>query len=171
LPYAGYIKIYLKKRQAPCRENNIVLKNYGYHLEHNFGHGKNYAERFSACCTALSPLLSISRLNILQSPASTAFSSIVRLTSSIANWQGTFPRSGNLPGVPGGLSRDRETPAGFPGDFPLLGKPQQGSWGTFPRSGNPSRVPGRLSPARKTPAGFPGDFPAIGKPSRFSISN
>jgi hypothetical protein len=24
-------------------ENNNVLKNYGYHLEHNFGHGKNHA--------------------------------------------------------------------------------------------------------------------------------
>ena len=23
-------------------ENNNVLKNYGYHLEHNFGHGKQY---------------------------------------------------------------------------------------------------------------------------------
>jgi hypothetical protein len=24
-------------------ENNNVLKNYGYHLEHNFGHGENHA--------------------------------------------------------------------------------------------------------------------------------
>ena len=23
-------------------ENNNVLKNYGYHLEHNFGHGQQY---------------------------------------------------------------------------------------------------------------------------------
>lgn len=25
-----------------ANENNNVLKNYGYHLEHNYGHGKQY---------------------------------------------------------------------------------------------------------------------------------
>ena len=32
-----------KARWKIENENNNVLKNYGYHLEHNFGHGENHA--------------------------------------------------------------------------------------------------------------------------------
>ena len=32
-----------RTRRKIENENNNVLKNYGYHLEHNFGHGGNHA--------------------------------------------------------------------------------------------------------------------------------
>jgi hypothetical protein len=34
---------YARTRLKIEHEHNNVLKNYGYHLEHHFGHGKNHA--------------------------------------------------------------------------------------------------------------------------------
>jgi len=38
-------------------ENNNILKNRGYHLEHNFGHGKQYLSSFLLTLNLLSFLL------------------------------------------------------------------------------------------------------------------
>jgi len=39
---AAHVVIAARTRWKSENENNNVLKNYGYHLEHNFGHGGQY---------------------------------------------------------------------------------------------------------------------------------
>ncbi|MDR1900962.1 MAG: hypothetical protein LBQ88_01585 [Treponema sp.] len=44
-------------------ENNNILKNYGYCLEHNFGHGENHAGE--VCCVLNLPAFPVQGLMIL----------------------------------------------------------------------------------------------------------